>query len=95
MRYSQLAVLLFRASGIMTLLYAVPMLLWVALTTATGATGGTGGTAAGGGSINLRSVMYTWGLYAAIGILALLLARPLGHVAAAGLEESPFPPPVA
>ena len=88
-QYSKLAVLLFRTSGILILLYAVPMLLWGALKVAGGA------TTASDGNTNLRSVIFAWGIYAVAGVLVLVLARPLGHVAARGLEDSPIPPPAA
>ena len=85
--YSKLAVLLFRTSGIMILLYATPMLLWGALKAAAG------GTTASDGTTTLQSVMFAWGIYAVAGVLVLLLARPLGAVAARGLEDSPSAPP--
>jgi len=88
-QYSKLAVLLFRTSGILILLYAAPMLLWGALKAAAG------GTTASDGSTSLRGVMFAWGIYALAGILVLVLARPLGHVAARGLEDSPISPPAA
>jgi hypothetical protein len=88
-QYSKLAVLLFRAVGIIMLLYAAPMLLWGGLKAVGGA------TTASDGSTALRSVIFAWGIYAAAGVFLLLLARPLGHVAARGLEDSPIAPPAA
>jgi hypothetical protein len=88
-QYSKLAVLLFRTSGILILLYATPMLLWGGLKAAAGA------TTASDGTTNLQSVILAWGTYAVAGVLVLLLARPLGHVAARGLEDSPRTPPAA
>jgi len=88
-QYSKLAVLLFRAFGIIMLLYAVPMLLWGGLKAFGGA------ATASDGSTTLRSVIFAWGIYAVAGVLLLLLARPLGRVAARGLEDSPVIPPAA
>ncbi len=88
-QYSKLAVLLFRAFGIIMLLYAAPMLLWGMLKAFGGA------TTASDGSTALRSVIFAWGIYAIAGVLLLLLARPLGHIAARGLEDSPVIPPAA
>ena len=88
-QYSKLAVLLFRTFGILMLLYAAPMLLWGVLK----ATGGA--TTASDGTTSLKSVIFAWGVYALAGIVLLVLARPLGHVAARGLEDSPIAPPAA
>ena len=86
-KYSKLAILLFRAFGILMLLYATPMLLWGGLKAASGA------TTASDGTTSLRTAIFAWGVYAIAGVLLLLLARPLGHVAAHGLEDSPVAPP--
>ncbi|HKW09403.1 MAG TPA: hypothetical protein VJO33_03425 [Gemmatimonadaceae bacterium] len=88
-QYSKLATLLFRASGIVALLYAAPMLLWGVLKASAGA------TTASDGATNLRSVILAWGIYAVGGVLLLVLARPLGQIAAHGLEDSPIAPPAA
>ena len=88
-QYPKLAILLFRTSGMVMILYTVPMLLWGVLNSAAGA------TTASNGATNLRSIIYAWGIYAAVGAVTLILARPLGHVAAKGLEDSLMPPPAA
>ena len=85
--YTKLATVLFRAFGILMLLYATPMLLWAALKAASGA------ATASDGTTSLQSVMFAWGVYAVAGIVVLLLSRPLARVAARGLEDSVSSPP--
>ena len=85
--YTKLATVLFRAFGILMLLYAMPMLLWCALKTASGA------ATASDGTTSLQSVMFAWGVYAVAGVVVLLLSRPLAQVAARGLEDSVSSPP--
>jgi hypothetical protein len=87
--YRKLAIVLLRTMGIAMLLYAGPMVLWgVVKATA-------GGTTASDGTTNLRSIIFAWGIYAVAGLLLLLLARPLAHVAAQGLDESSNAPSAA
>ena len=89
MTYTRLAILLLRTMGLIMLFYAVPMLAWGLLKAASG------GTTASDGATNLQSIIFAWGVYAVAGVLLLLLARPLAHVAAHGLEDSRTLPPAA
>ena len=79
--YGKLAVLGIRTFGLVILLYAVPMTLWGFFRV------GMGVRVASDGRTSETSALLGWILYALAGLLLLLLARPLGRVAARGLDE--------
>jgi hypothetical protein len=78
--YSKLAVLAVRSMGLVIVLYSVPIILFGIVRVASGA-----GTASDGGTSS-ASALFAWIAYGFAGLLLLALARPLGRIAARGLD---------
>jgi len=77
-QYTKLSVLLLRVFGILIMLYAVPMSLLKLLAGSV-----LGESAAGGQDPGLAA----WFVYAVVGFLTFILARPLGRLAGRHLDD--------
>jgi hypothetical protein len=84
--YVKQATLLLRIMGLAMFLYAASTILWRVLASPPGPT-------ATDGSADLRSVVLIRGVFAIVGLLLLVLARPLARVAAYKFEKSDLLPP--
>ena len=86
--YTKLGILGLRCFGLVILLYAVPIVVYGVLR-----------LALLGPSLPDRSEtlggLLQWGIYAGAGILLVKLARPLGDIAARGLDDAAPGPPAA
>ncbi len=87
--YTKLAVLAMRSFGLIILLYAVPIILLGIVRMAAGA------RTASDGATSSESALFGWMVYGLAGLLLLLLAHPLGRIAARGLDDSPSRSPAA
>ena len=87
--YTKLAVLILRSMGLLILLYAVPIVLYGAVRVAFGA------TTASDGTTSSTSALFAWMIYAFAGLMLVLLAQPLAHIAARGLDVTASSPPAA
>lgn len=82
--YTKLGVLGMRGFALIMLAYAFPMSVWGILRI------GMGVRMASDGQTPESSAVLAWLVYALGGFLLLLLARPLGRLAARGLDERPL-----
>ena len=82
--YTRLATLAFRVFGFLILFYAVPIVLFSLVTVVTARTPA---------EQPPRTTVLAWAVYALAGGLLLTFARPLGRIAARGLEEATITPP--
>jgi hypothetical protein len=80
--YAKLGTLLLRCFGVVMIAYSAPMILWGVLKL------GAGGRVASDGVNSTASVVFSWGIYLLAGILLVVFARPLGHLASRGLDSS-------
>jgi len=83
--YIKRATLLLRIMGLVMFLYAASMILWRVLAPPPSPT-------VSDGSADLRSVILTRGVFATVGLLLLVLARPLARVAAYKFAKSDLLP---
>ena len=82
--YTKLATLAFRVFGLSILLYAVPIILFSLVTVV---------TARSPAEQPPRNTVLGWMVYALVGVVLLVCARPLGRLAARGLEQPQIDPP--
>jgi len=79
--YAKLAVLALRSFALAILVYALPMCVWGILRV------GMGVRVASDGQTPESSAVLGWLVYAFAGIVLLVLAKPLGRMAARGLDD--------
>ena len=82
--YAKLATLAFRVFGLSIVLYAVPLVLFSFYVVATTRTPS---------EQPPRNTVIAWMLYALVGVVFLVMSRPLARMVTRGLDEAPVAPP--
>jgi hypothetical protein len=85
--YAKMGIVVMRSFGLLILLYATPVIIWGIARMASGA------TVATDGRTPIRAAFLGWVFYGLAGLLLFALAKPLGRMAARGLDEQSLIPP--
>lgn len=87
--YAKVGVVVMRSFGLLILVYAIPVVLWGIARIATGS------STASDGHTPIRAAFLGWLFYGLAGLLLYALAKPLGRLAARGLDNQASVPPAA